>query len=297
MAEKTKPWNHWWFWALLIPVGGVFIPIAEYLPLRDWWFWAITIPIGYKLIKDYRTRALKGGQAELLKLQAEIQTLRAQLVKEKFERPAVEEQDLELIERQSHSQGIVVIMFSDIEGFTPFVEYHGDQVAYERLKHHNQIFRSSIRRYNGSEVKHLGDGFMINFSSAREALLCACDIQNQLAEISSEDLPLRVRIGIHAGEPIQEQSDFVGRTVNLAQRIMSQANGGQIYISEVVKTLVGPVKGYQYVEQGTRRLEGISEPQNLFEFHPIEALATPLDTVVDQRLEALEKRIKKEDDP
>jgi len=98
--------------------------------------------------------------------------------------------------------------------------------------------------------------------------------------------------GLHAGEPIQDEQDFIGHTVNLTERIMDQANGGQIFISEVVKNLVGTLKGFQCVDQGRRRLAGISEPQPIYQFQRIKALSTPLDSELDQRLETLERHLK-----
>lgn len=152
-----------------------------------------------------------------------------------------------------------------------------------------RVVRDCVRRYDGVEIKQLGDGFMMGFSSAKKALLCAAQIQSRLEGADGE---LRVRIGVHAGEPIRDRQDFIGRTVNLAERIMDRAGGGQVFVSEVVKDLAGPLKGFQYVDQGVHRLEGIAEPQRLYAFQPIEALAHPLDSAVDRQLEALERRVK-----
>jgi len=298
IVDNTKPWQHWWFWALMIPIGGILVALSETgaLPFAEPWFWGILAGtgFGYKVYLDKRNRELRGDISQMDQLKSDIEDLRNQIHKlsiQTLPEDIIDTEDIIRIEKES--KGIVVILFSDIEGFTQFVEAYGDQVAYERLKYHNQIVRNTILRHDGSEVKQLGDGFMINFSSARDALMCASEIQSQMNAINDNDTALNVRIGIHAGEPIQDEKDFVGRTVILAQRIMSQAKGGQVFVSEVVKNLVGSMKGFQYVEQGVRRLEGISEPQTIFEFHPIEALGVPLDSSMDRRLETLEQRIKK----
>jgi class 3 adenylate cyclase len=75
---------------------------------------------------------------------------------------------------------------------------------------------------------------------------------------------------------------------------MDQANGGQIMITEVVRTLAGAIKDYQYVDQGERRLPGLTEPHQLYEFAAVASLISPLDTEVDTRLEKMEKYLGRE---
>ncbi len=105
---------------------------------------------------------------------------------------------------------------------------------------------------------------MIAFPSARKAVLCAADIQDALARYNETNREkIKVRIGINSGEPIKEGEDFIGRTVNLASRIVDQAKGGQIYVSDVVKNLAGEIKGLQYIDKGQHDLKGFTEPQRL----------------------------------
>ncbi len=185
-------------------------------------------------------------------------------------------------------QGVAILMFTDIEAFTSYVERNGDEAGHSLLKLHNHIVRSSLKNNDGLEVKNLGDGFMLCFVSAKKALQCAAAVQSQL---QIAEFPLKVRIGVHAGEPIQEDRDLTGQTVNLAARVMDQANGGQIFVTEVVKNLAGNLKGFQYADQGERRLPGLSETQKLYEFVPIEALTSPLDTEVDQQINTMENQL------
>ena len=187
-------------------------------------------------------------------------------------------------------QGVAILMFSDIEGFTAYVESHGDEAGRALLQQHHRIFREHLKRHEGVEIKSMGDGFMLCFTSARKALTCAAQV---LADLERCSFPLKVRIGLHAGEPLQEGEDLTGQMVNLAARVMNQADGGQILLTEVVKNLAGSMKGFQYVDQRLRRLPGISQPQQLYQFHPIESLTSPLDSQVDQRLDTLEKQMKK----
>lgn len=185
-------------------------------------------------------------------------------------------------------QGVAILMFTDIEGFSTYVERNGDEAGHALLKLHNHIVRTSLKANDGIEIKNLGDGFMLCFVSAKKALQCAADIQSQL---QAAEFQLKVRMGIHAGEPIREGKDLTGQTVNLAARVMDQANGGQIFVTDVVRNLAGNLKGFQYADQGERRLPGLSETQKLYEFVPIEALASPTDSEVDQRLNNLENQL------
>lgn len=170
-------------------------------------------------------------------------------------------------------QGTITLLFSDIEDWTPIAE-QGDEQAHQLLQEHHQIFRRAINLHEGWEVKSYGDGFMIAFPSAKKAILCALEIQKAFAEFNqTQDQPLRVRMGINSGEPIQQGDDYIGRAVNVASRIQNEANGGQTLISEVVKNLAGPIQGIQYIDRGFFKLQGIEEKQHLFEVLAIQSLA------------------------
>jgi len=124
--------------------------------------------------------------------------------------------------------GTVTILFSDIEGSTAMTEVLGDQRAQEVLRAHCAIIRRQVADHEGFEVKSMGDGFMLASSSARRAVQCAIAIQQSFASYSEEhsEHPIRVRIGLHAGEAIREVDDFYGKNVILASRIADQAVGG-----------------------------------------------------------------------
>ncbi len=201
----------------------------------------------------------------------------------------LEEQKLS---QQALPGGVVVLMFTDLESFTSYVDKHGDDVAYNLLKQHQNIIENAVQKFDGFLVKTIGDGTLVSFSSAKKALKCASEIQQTLIDV---EFPLRLRIGLHAGEPIQHgERDLIGQTVNITERVMSQAAGNQIYVTDVVKALAGDVEGFQFHEQGEHRLKGISAPQCIYEFHAIPALSHPLDSVVDQKLIELEQSIQTE---
>jgi class 3 adenylate cyclase len=135
--------------------------------------------------------------------------------------------------------GTVTILFSDIEGSTTLNERLGDVRWFELLRAHNKVVRDRVQACGGFEVKAQGDGFMIAFPSARRAIQCARSIQEAIGRDLGEhpDGPVRVRIGLHTGEAIREQSDFYGKNVVVAARITDAARGGEILASSVVKQL------------------------------------------------------------
>ena len=146
--------------------------------------------------------------------------------------------------------GTVTILFSDIEGFTHMTERLGDQRAQQVLRVHNDIVRHQVAVHGGFEVKTLGDGFMLAFSSARRALQCSIAIQRAFAAHNEShiDEAVNVRIGLHTGEPVQEMEDFFGKGVILASRIAHQARGGQIFVSSLLKELTESTGDIQFGE-------------------------------------------------
>jgi class 3 adenylate cyclase len=135
--------------------------------------------------------------------------------------------------------GTVTILFTDIEGSTALNERLGDVRWLELLRVHNRVVRGQVQAFHGFEVKSQGDGFMLAFPSARRAIQCARAVQEAIAHdlAGHPDGPVRVRIGLHTGEAIREESDFYGKNVVVAARIADQAHGGEILASSVVKEL------------------------------------------------------------
>jgi class 3 adenylate cyclase len=135
--------------------------------------------------------------------------------------------------------GTVTILFTDIEDSTGMTERLGDLRAHELLRVHNAIAREVIGRYDGLEVKSTGDGFMIAFSSARRAVLCAIALQRAFAahNVRHADAAISVSMGLHCGEAIWEAGDFYGKAVILAARLGTCAHGGEILVSSTFKEL------------------------------------------------------------
>jgi class 3 adenylate cyclase len=161
--------------------------------------------------------------------------------------------------------GLVTILFTDVEGSTALTQRLGDARARDVLREHERIVREALQAHGGAEVKALGDGFMASFGSATRALECAIAMQRAFAAHSeSAKEPIRVRVGLNAGEPIAEAEDLFGTAVNLAARIAAQAQGGEIMASDVVRQLVAG-KGFLFADRGEVALRGFEDPVRLYE--------------------------------
>jgi class 3 adenylate cyclase len=162
-------------------------------------------------------------------------------------------------------EGTVTVLFTDIERSTELFQRLGDERARSVLREHDSILRTAIEHHGGTEVKRQGDGMMVAFSSARRALRCAVDIQHALAERNAAhpDAAVRVRMGINTGEAIAEDDDYFGAAVVVAARIAAAAQGDQILLSEITKSLVGGNR-IPFEDLGEHRLKGLDGSYRLY---------------------------------
>jgi class 3 adenylate cyclase len=171
------------------------------------------------------------------------------------------EQLLALVEAAPASEmpvrdGTVTIVFTDIEDSTPLAAELGDVAWVEALLLHHRGIDEVVRRRGGTVVKTLGDGAMIAFTSTREAVRAAVDIQRQQAD-SGAAIPMGVRIGVHAGDALASDSDYLGTTVNKAARIAAVGDGGQIMVSEAVRVLLGDSNEFHFGDPLSLKLKGL----------------------------------------
>ncbi len=160
--------------------------------------------------------------------------------------------------------GFRTVMFTDIVGSTATTQRLGDDGAMRLVKQHDTIVRSALSAWNGKEIKHTGDGIMAAFRSASQAIAAAIQIQQALDEYGRlhPAEPIRVRIGLSAGEPVEDSNDLFGATVQLAARVCAHAQPSQILVANVVAELcVG--KGYRFQPQGRIPLKGFDSPPPL----------------------------------
>jgi class 3 adenylate cyclase len=157
------------------------------------------------------------------------------------------------------------ILYSDMESNTQLLQLLGDEAWRRLLREHEHITREALARHGGEEIKAMGDGFMVSFPSATRALECAVAMQQTFARRNTSAAhPIRVRIGVNAGEPIAEEGDLFGTAVTMAARIMGQARGGEILVSDVVRQLVAG-KGYRFSDRGESELRGFDHPVRIYE--------------------------------
>ncbi len=156
------------------------------------------------------------------------------------------------------------VMFTDIVDSTGMTARLGDVRAVEMVRAHDAMVRRAIKVHVGREVKHTGDGIMAAFDDAGAAVTAACDIQQSLATFNlSSAEPLHVRIGIHAGEPVEDSNDLFGGTVQLAARICQDAEAGAIVISHAVRQ--GLADARDLIELGPRAFKGFQTPVDTYE--------------------------------
>ena len=162
--------------------------------------------------------------------------------------------------------GTATILFTDMESSSELFERLGDLRAQEILRSHNAIVREQVALHKGYEVKSMGDGFMIVFSSARRALLCAIAIQRAFASYGQQHKasPIRVRIGLHVGETMNESDDFFGKAVILAARIAALAHGGEILVSATMRDLTESAGDLRFADVGEVHLKGFAGTHRIY---------------------------------
>ena len=164
------------------------------------------------------------------------------------------------------------IVFTDMKDSTAITQELGDDKAMELLRSHNAIVRESLQAYQGREVKHTGDGFMVCFASVSKAVECAIAILKAFDSHNQQnsDAPIHVKIGVSAGEPVEENQDFFGATVQLAARLCGCAGGDMILVSGVVRELcLG--KKLPFVNPSEKQLKGFEQGVSVYEVDWVQA--------------------------
>lgn len=153
------------------------------------------------------------------------------------------------------------VMFTDIVNSTQMTGELGDQRAMEVVRTHDAFVRKALQENDGREVKHTGDGIMAAMAEPQKALDCARQIQQQLRKYNeAANQTFQIRIGIHAGEPVQEGQDLFGQTVQLAARLCGVAEPDRIVISEELFELTRPPAELI----GPLNLKGFAQPVRAF---------------------------------
>jgi YVTN family beta-propeller protein len=170
--------------------------------------------------------------------------------------------------------GTVTFLFTDIEGSTQLLKRLGARYG-DVLAEHQRIIREAALERGGREVDTQGDSFFFAFARANAALGAAVVAQRALAEHDWPDgAPVRVRMGLHTGEPVVGEERYVGMGVHRAARIGAVGHGGQVLLSNATQELVeNEVEGVSVRELGQYRLKDIERPERLYQLD-IEGLET-----------------------
>ena len=158
------------------------------------------------------------------------------------------------------------IMFTDMANSTTITEALGDAAALGLIRQHQELVRNALASNNGREIDRAGDGFLASFHSVESAVRCAVELQNTLMtrNASAGVTPIRVRIGLGAGEPVVDGDALFGSVVNQTARICSHASPDQILVSRAVRELcVG--KRFTFSDIGPVSLKGFSTPVDVCE--------------------------------
>ena len=154
-----------------------------------------------------------------------------------------------------------IICFTDMVGSTAMTQKLGDEAAMKILGHHDTTVRAALQKYGGREVKHTGDGIMASFASVAGSVHSAIDIQRSLHDHNQAhpEETLHVRIGLCAGEPVEQGKDLFGASVQLAARICDHAQTAEIQVTHTVEELcLG--KGFQFENPQEVTFKGFDEP-------------------------------------
>ncbi|HEC90514.1 MAG TPA: hypothetical protein ENI55_02485 [Alphaproteobacteria bacterium] len=153
--------------------------------------------------------------------------------------------------------GPITVMFTDMVGSTALTQTMGDAVAQQVVRAHNRVVREALAQHGGKEVKHTGDGIMASFSTTSNGVEAAIDIQRgtENHNRNNPDLPLKIKIGLNAGEPIAEDNDLFGTTVQLSARIVDKAQADQIFVSDIVRGICAG-KNIEFKSLGPFDLKG-----------------------------------------
>ena len=151
------------------------------------------------------------------------------------------------------------VVFTDIVGFTELTDSHGDDLALLLLERQDREVKASLPP-GARIVKELGDGLLLWFERAGEAVTCTVGIQRGLRGVTVEGIPLWLRAGIHWGCPRRRGEDLIGRDVNLASRICGLAAPGEVLCSGATAVAAGHLPGVRFEHLGPVFVRGVADP-------------------------------------
>src|SRR5216117_4601380 len=161
---------------------------------------------------------------------------------------------------------LAAIMFTDMVGYSALAQ-RDDKIALELLEEHRRLLRELFPQFHGTEIKTIGDAFLVEFGSALEAAQCAIEIQRTLAKRNHDvtsDRRIELRIGIHVGDVVHREGDVYGDGVNIASRIQPVAGIGGICISVDVERQIHNALEARFEKLAPTELKNVEVPMDLF---------------------------------
>jgi class 3 adenylate cyclase len=165
------------------------------------------------------------------------------------------------------ASSILVFLFAEVRDFTRFSQDRGDEAALRLVERFTALAREVLEARGGKVIELRGDEALAVFGTARQALRAAVELQSRYAEENERDrsIPMRVGLGMDAGEAVPFEGGFRGRALNLAARLKDQARAGQVLATEALIHLAGNTQGLVYIERGMVQPKGFTVPVHIVE--------------------------------
>ena len=164
----------------------------------------------------------------------------------------------------------VGIVFIDVAGFTTYTERSGDEAAIDMLSRLGAVVESKARSSRGQVVKRLGDGFLLAFPSASQAVRGAISVSQGARKLQTADgYEVKLRVAVHAGEPLVEQDDLLGHDVNLTARLLEHCQPGEVVVSKTAKELAERrLRKVEFGRQRRIKIRGLAGEKTIYSVNP-----------------------------
>jgi class 3 adenylate cyclase len=166
--------------------------------------------------------------------------------------------------------GVMTFLIADVRGYSRYTDEYGDEAAARLANKFVALVEEGVEAHGGTLIEVRGDEGLAVFTSARQAIRAAVDLQARFAEETEadSDLPLKVGIGIDSGEAVRlEDGSYRGSALNVAARLCARAHGGEVVITEATSRLAGRLAGLQYSDRGRVHLKNIEEPIHILQVY------------------------------
>ena len=169
-------------------------------------------------------------------------------------------------------ESIRAFLIADVRGYTLFTQERGDEAAAKLAARFAQVVREAVERRDGSLIELRGDEALVVFSSPRQAIRAAVELQERFVDetLSDPSIPLTVGIGLDAGEAVPVEGGYRGGALNTAARLCGQAAAGECLATQEVTHLARTVEGIRYQDRGALSLKGLSDPVRVVRLLPTE---------------------------